>query len=123
VKVVGLGSVLGELKNQIQKIRREVKEIDDSFTPIPGMIESTNIIRENESLRLANNKKIELIAAYEYYTRQIENLISSAFEIQKDLKDILKDQAKLLNSKKSRGTKSVKINTSKKKSKRRLKRK
>jgi prefoldin subunit 5 len=123
VKAVGLGGVLGELKNQIQKIRREVKEIDDSFTPIPGMIESTNIIRENESLRLANNKKIELIAAYEYYTRQIENLISSAFEIQKDLKDILKDQAKLLNSKKSRGTKSVKINTSKKKSKRRLKRK
>jgi prefoldin subunit 5 len=123
VKAVGLGGVLGELKNQIQKIRREVKEIDDSFTPIPGMIESTNIIRENESLRLANNKKIELIAAYEYYTRQIENLISSAFEIQKDLKDILKDQAKLLNSKKSRGAKSVKINTSKKKSKRRLKRK
>ena len=121
MKPLGLGNVLGELKNQIQKIKLELKEIDESFTSIPEMIESTNVLRENESLRLANNKKTELIAAYEQYTKKIENLISSAFEIQNDLKEIIKEQAKLAETKKSRKKKLVKKQT--KKSKRKLKRK
>ena len=114
VKEIGLGNILSELKNQIQKIKEEIKEIDNSFTSIPEMIESTNILRENESLILANNKKAELIAAYEQYTRQIENLLSSAFEIQNDLKDIVKVQSELIGSENPEEKNSVKTKMVKK---------
>ena len=67
------------------------------------MIQNTNLIRSNEHLSKANKKKSELIIAYDEYSNQLENLLSSVFEIQNELKDILKDQSNLIsNPKKSK---------------------
>ncbi len=111
MKQVGLGNVLTEMKNQILQIRHELLKMEKSFTPIPEMIETTNLLRENESLKLSNNKKTELISAYENYTKQIENLVSAAFEIQNDLRDVVKAQSELIETKRKK--KRVKSKTKK----------
>jgi len=116
LKTPGLGSVLMELKNQINQIKRDISEIDKSFSPMPEMIESTNILRENEFLRKIVDKKTELVDSYEHYSNQIENLLSSVFDIQNDLKEVIEAQSQLMKPKKSRKKSSVKVKTNRKKS-------
>lgn len=115
MKPLGLGTTLNGLKNQILKIRREINEIDESFKSIPEVIETTNILRENESLRLSNKKKSELISFYEQYTKQIESIVSSVFDIQNDLRDIVKTQSELIGSSKKKSSKKLKKTTRRKK--------
>jgi len=115
LKTPGLGSVLTELKNQINQIKRDISEIDKSFSPMPEMIESTNILRENEFLRKNDAKKTELINSYEHYSNQIENLLSSVFDIQNDLKKVIEAQSQLMKPKKSRKKSSAKAKTTRKK--------
>jgi len=105
-----------ELKNQINQIKRDISEIDKSFSPMPEMIESTNILRENEFLRKIVDKKTELVDSYEHYSNQIENLLSSVFDIQNDLKEVIEAQSQLMKPKKSRKKSSVKVKTNRKKS-------
>ena len=80
---------------------------------IPELIESTNLLRLNEHLKKTNDKKSELIEAYTQYTNQLENLLSSVFEIQNELKDLLKDQTELISKSSSRS----KVKNSQKKGK------
>jgi hypothetical protein len=46
----------------------------------------------------SNHKKTDLISAYSKYSKSMEALLSSAFEIQIELKDILKKQSSLIPS-------------------------
>ncbi len=115
LKTLGLGSVLTELKNQINQIKKDISEIDKSFSPMPEMIESTNILRENEFLKKIDGKKTELIDSYEHYSNQIENLLSSVFDIQNELKKIIEIQSQLMKPKKSRKRSSAKAKTTRKK--------
>jgi len=115
LKTSGLGSVLTELKNQINQIKKDISEINKSFSPMPEMIESTNILRENEFLKKMDGKKTELIDAYEHYSNQIENLLSSVFDIQNELKKIIEIQSQLMKPKKSRKRSSAKAKTTRKK--------
>ncbi len=115
LKAPGLGSVLTELKNQVNQIKKDISEIDKSFSPMPEMIESTNILRENEFLRKMDSKKTELIDSYEHYSNQIENLLSLVFDIQNELKKILEAQSQLMKPKKSRKKSSAKAKTIRKK--------
>ena len=115
LKAPGLGSVLTELKNQINQIKKDISEIDKSFSPMPEMIESTNILRENEFLKKMDGKKTELIDSYEHYSNQIENLLSSVFDIQNELKKIIEIQSQLMKPKKSRKRSSAKAKTTRKK--------
>jgi len=105
-----------ELKNQINQIKRDISEIEKLFSPIPEMIESTNILRENEFLKKIVDKKTELVDSYEHYSNQIENLLSSVFDIQNDLKEVVEAQSQLIKYKKSRKKSSVKVKTTRKKS-------
>ena len=43
-----------------------------------------------------NEKKSELLVAYSQYSTALEELLSTVFDIQKDLKDILKEQSSLI---------------------------
>ena len=115
LKAPGLGSVLTELKNQINQIKKDISEIDKSFSPMPEMIESTNILRENEFLKKMDGKKTELIDSYEHYSNQIENLLSSVFDIQNELKKIIEIQSQLMKPKKTRKKSSSKAKTTRKK--------
>ena len=115
LKAPGLGSVLTELKNQINQIKKDISEIDKSFSPMPEMIESTNILRENEFLKKMDGKKTELIDSYEHYSNQIENILSSVFDIQNELKKIIEIQSQLMKPKKTRKRSSAKAKTTRKK--------
>ncbi len=115
MKTSGLGSVLTELKNQINQIKKDISEIDKSFSPMPEMIESTNILRENEFLKKMDGKKTELIDSYEHYSNQIEDILSSVFDIQNELKKIIEIQSQLMKPKKSRKRSSAKAKTPRKK--------
>ncbi len=71
------------------------------------MIESANLLRSNEYLSKSDEKKTELIDAYGKYSKTLEELLSTVFDIQKDLKEILKEQYRLIpnSSKKSKSKK------------------
>jgi len=115
LKTSGLGSVLTELKNQINQIKKDISEINKSFSPMPEMIESTNILRENEFLKKMDGKKTELIDSYEHYSNQIEDILSSVFDIQNELKKIIEIQSQLMKPKKIRKRSSAKAKTTRKK--------
>ena len=96
---IGIGNVMNQMKQQIKQIQSELEEIGEPET-LPEMIESTNILRANEHLSKTNQKKSELLIAYAEYSKQLENLLSSVFDIQNELKEILKDQSSLISDKK-----------------------
>ncbi len=111
---LGIGAVISQMKQKIQQIKQELDEIGEPEV-IPEMIESTNLIRANEHLSKANAKKSELLIAYDEYSKQLEDLLSSVFEIQNELKDILKEQSNLIPPKSAK--KSTSVKSQKKKSK------
>ena len=94
---LGIGNVMTQMKQQINQIKSELKELGEP-EDIPEMIQSTNLIRVNEHLSKSNKKKSELLLAYDEYAQQLEQLVTSVFEIQDQLKEILKEQSKLIPS-------------------------
>lgn len=109
---LGIGTVMSQMKQKIKQIKLELDEIGEPEA-IPEMIESTNLLRANEHLSKSNQKKSELLVAYDEYSKQLENLLSSVFEIQNELKDIVKEQSNLISSKSSTKTKKKKSTKSK----------
>ena len=94
---LGIGNVMTQMKQQINQIKSELKELGEP-EDIPEMIQSTNLIRVNEHLSKSNKKKSELLLAYDEYVQQLEKLVTSVFEIQDQLKEILKEQSELISS-------------------------
>lgn len=100
--MLGLGKNLTELKSRIHKAQKELEQIGVPQQPLPEVIEMTNLLRTNEYLTRADEKKSELILAYDAYTKQLEQLVSSLLSIQADLKDIVKTQASLIGNKRKK---------------------
>lgn len=98
--MVGLGNNLNELKTRIQQIRKDLDLLGEPTLPLEQMIGTTNILRQNEYLTQSDAKKTELIAAYAEYTKQLEQIVTSLFSIQTDLKDLIKTEASLIESEK-----------------------
>ena len=109
---VGAGGVIYELGKQIQKITSELKNLDNSSSDIPELIKSANLLRSNEHLVDINLKRSELISTYKNYSTELEQMLVTVFEIQQDLKEILKIQTLLISEQK----KSKKRSKTKKKS-------
>jgi hypothetical protein len=80
------------------------------------MINSTNLLRSNQFLLKHDEKKNNLLSVYAQYSNSMELLLSSVFEIQLQLKDILKEQS-LMISPKTKKTKTKKTKTKKTKTK------
>jgi hypothetical protein len=93
---IGAGEIIYDLRKKIQEIQVELTELGEPVGDMPEMIVSANLLRSNEYLSKANEKKTELLMAYEQYSVALEKLLSSVFDIQKDLKDILKEQSSLI---------------------------
>ena len=110
---LGIGNVMAQMKQQITQIKSELKELGEP-EDIPEMIQSTNLIRINEHLSKSNKKKSELLLAYDEYAQQLEKLVTSVFEIQDQLKEIVKDQSALISSSSSKKSNSSKRKTVKK---------
>ena len=87
------------LNKQIDQIESELNAFVDSPESLPELVTSANLLRLNEFLMKSDNKKTELISAYSKYSKTMEVLLLSVFEIQNELKDILKQQSSLISSK------------------------
>ena len=105
----GVGREIYSLRVRIQKITSELNELDSSFSDQPELIKSANLLRSNEHLLETYSKSSELISAYKQYCEELEKMLKTVFDIQKDLKDILKTQSTLIaKQKKSKTSKSKK---------------
>ena len=102
---IGAGEILYDLRKKIQEIQVDLTQLDKPVSDIPEMIESSNLLRSNEYLSQTNDKKTELLSAYEQYSVALEDLLTSVFDIQKDLKEILKEQSTLIPSSRKKPSK------------------
>lgn len=96
---VGAGQTIYELRKEIQKITSELKSLGNS-SEIPELIQSTNLLRSNEHLSEVNSKRSELISTYEQYSKELEKMLATVFDIQQDLKEILKIQSSIISKQK-----------------------
>ncbi|KAF6244576.1 MULTISPECIES: hypothetical protein [Nitrosopumilus] len=113
MKKIGAGEIIYELRKQIQQAQADLARLGDPSSDIPELVDTANLIRSNEYLQKANTKQNELIATYEKYSNALEELLSTLFEIQNELKEIVKEQSSML-SKPKRSSKTRKPKNTKK---------
>ncbi len=97
---MGAGEIIYELRKKIQTITGELNDLEKDSDDIPELIKSTNLLRSNDHLIEVNQKKSELTSAYQQYSKELENMLATIFDIQKDLKEILKTQTSLISEQK-----------------------
>jgi hypothetical protein len=105
---VGAGQVIYELRKKIQNLTLELNNLNDQSPEMPELIQSANLMRKNDHLVEVNSKNSQLISAYENYSKELEQMLATIFEIQKDLKEILKSQTALISDPKKSKTKTKK---------------
>ncbi|MGQ0791839.1 MAG: hypothetical protein ACT4NJ_06420 [Nitrosopumilaceae archaeon] len=76
-----IGKKISELQKKIVIIKKELSEINTLEQPLPEFINTTNLLRSNEYLQKSNEKKSQLLIAYEEYTNELENLVSNIAHI------------------------------------------
>ena len=97
---VGAGQVIYELRKQIQKLTSDLKRLDNSKPDMPELIESANLLRSNKHLSETNSKRVKLISNYKQYSKELEKMLATVFDIQQDLKEILKTQSSIISKQK-----------------------
>jgi len=102
---IDAGGMLYDLRKKIQQIQADLNQLGDPVSEMPELITSANLLRSNEYLLKANEKKTELLSAYEQYSVALEKLLSSVFDIQNDLKGILKAQSSIISSQRKKQSK------------------
>ena len=119
---IGLGTSASHMKNEIKELEIQMNSIDREISNIPELINSANLLRNNESLKKNNEVKSQLIKKYDQYTNTLETLLTTVFEIQNELKDILRDQSELIGkSKAKKSTQKKSVKSTKKKSSKKTK--
>jgi hypothetical protein len=113
--MIGLGENIYELRKKIQDIQLELIELGDPISDMPELIISSNLLRSNEYLTKMSKKQSELLSAYDQYSKALENMIDVVFDIQNDLKNLLKEQSKLIPNKTSKNKRATPIGKSRSK--------
>jgi len=112
---IAVGGVIYDMRKKIQQIQADLNQLGSPVSEIPELITLANLLRSNEYLSKANEKKTELLSAYEQYFMALEELLSSVFDIQNDLKEILKVQSSMISSQRKKQLKAkTKSRTNKK---------
>jgi len=106
--MVGMGSALSVLKEEVQKAQEDLNRIESFGEPLPEMIDSTNLLRTNEYLIKVDAKKSDLLHAYKQYVAHLEQIVSSLLSIQADMKEIIRAEAALLGSEPDKPRKTTK---------------
>ena len=112
------------LQNKIIQIKIELSEINKGEKPLPEFIDTTNMLRSNEYLQKSNDTKSNLLTAYDEYTNELENLISSVSKIKGNiasLKSRIKPRKK--SKKKVKKKRTIKRKSKKRKTKSKTRRK
>jgi len=99
---IGSGDLIFDLRKKIQEIQADLNQLGEPVSEIPELITSANLLRSNEYLSKANEKKTELLSAYAQYSNALEKLLSTVFDIQNDLKEILTQQSYMISRTKKR---------------------
>jgi len=94
-----------DLRKKIQQIQADLNQLGSPVSEMPELITSANLLRSNEYLSKANEKKTELLSAYKQCFVALERLLSSVFDIQNDLKEILKVQSYMISSQRKKQSK------------------
>ncbi len=92
------GELIYDLRKKIQQIQADLNQLGDSVSEVPELITSANLLRSNEYLSKANEKKTELLSVYAQYSGILEKLLSTVFDIQNDLKEIIKVQSSMIST-------------------------
>ena len=95
---IGAGKTIYHLRKKIQEIQSDMNQLGKPEPDLQELIFSANLLRSNEYLSKINDKQNELLSAYEQYSTAMEELLASVFEIQTDLKEILKEQSSLISN-------------------------
>lgn len=95
-RMAGMGEMIYSLRKKIQEIEHELNSLGDPIADLPELISSANLLRSNEFLKKSNEKKSELLSVYRQYSQSLEDMLSDVFEIQNELKDILKEQSSMI---------------------------
>ena len=99
---LGVGEIIYEFSKKIQDIKSELDELGGPTSDMPELITSANLLRSNEYLAKVSKKQSELLSAYGQYSKTLEDMIAMVFDIQNDLKNILRVQSTLISDRKSR---------------------
>ena len=99
---LGVGEIIYEFSKKIQDIKSELDELGDPASNMPELITSANLLRSNEYLAKVSKKQSELLSTYGQYSKVLEDMIAMVFDIQNDLKNILREQSNLISDRKSR---------------------
>lgn len=91
-----MGEIISELRKNIQDIQFELDELGGPISDMPELIISANLLRSNEYLTKVSEKQSELLSVYGLYSKALEDMIAMVFDIQNDLKNLLKEQSKLI---------------------------
>ena len=62
---IGAEGLIYDLRKKIQQVQADLNQLGDPVSEIPELITSANLLRSNEYLSKANEKKTELLSAYE----------------------------------------------------------
>ena len=111
---IGSGELIYDLRKKIQQIQSDLAQLGEPVSEIPELITSANLLRSNEYLSNANEKKTELLSVYAQYADALEKMISTVFDIQNDLKEIVKHQSSMISRTKKRSKTKTKPRTAKK---------
>ncbi len=99
---IGVGKIIYEFSKKIRDIKLELDELGGPTSDMPELITSANLLRSNEYLTKVSQKQSELLSAYGQYSKVLEDMITVVFDIQNDLKNILREQSNLISNRKSR---------------------
>ena len=109
---IGSDELLYDLRKKIQQVQADLIQLGDPVSEMPELISSANLLRANEYLSKTNEKKTVLLSVYAQYSNTLEKLLASVFDIQNDLKEILKHQSSMISKTKKRSkTKNKSRNT------------
>lgn len=109
---MGIGNQIYSLRKKIQQIQSDLNALGGPMIDMPELISSANLLRSNEYLSKSNEKKSQLIEVYEQYSKYLEEMLLTVFDIQNDLKNILREQSSLISeTKHSKKSKTLKSKT------------
>ena len=83
-----IGNKLDIMQKKITQAKKELSEIHMLEQPLPEFINTTNMLRTNEYLQKENEKKSQLLTAYEEYVNELESLVSNIAQIKGNLNSL-----------------------------------
>ena len=91
----GTGHLMYELQKRIRSLESEIGALDRPAV-MPELVETANLLRSNEYLSKLAQRQGDLISAYSEYSVQLASMLEAVFDIQNELKDILREQSSMI---------------------------